>query len=101
MNKIWSLYNSQGEVIQSKNQIQEELINYFQDLLTEPEPNKREAIWKITQHIPHMVSDEQNVALLWPISKEEVDKAMMQTLEGKSPRPDGFTADFFTTIGLS
>ena len=58
MNKIWSLYNSQGEVIQSKNQIQEELINYFQDLLTEPEPNKREAIRKITQNIPHMVSDE-------------------------------------------
>ena len=52
MNIISKLYNSQGEILQSKQQIQEELINYFQDLLTKPGPDRRKAINKITQHIP-------------------------------------------------
>ena len=42
-----------------------------------------------------MVSDEQNAALLQPISQEKVDEAMMQTPEGKALGPDGFIVDFF------
>lgn len=70
MNRITRLHNSQGEIIQSRKQIQEELISYFQKLITEPELGRREATRKITQSIPHMVREEQNVALLRPISQE-------------------------------
>lgn len=42
-----------------------------------------------------MVSDEQNAALLQPISQEEVGEAMRKTPEGKALGPDGFTVDFF------
>ena len=48
-NIIFKLYNNQGETLQTKQQIQEELINYFQDLLTEPKDNRKATIDKITQ----------------------------------------------------
>ena len=51
-NRISKLYNTQGKIIQSQHQIQEELINYFQDILTEPKDDMWESINKITQHIP-------------------------------------------------
>ena len=42
-----------------------------------------------------MVSEEQNDALLFPITQEEVNDAMQQTLAGKAPSPNGFIVDFF------
>ena len=53
------------------------------------------AIEQITQNIPRLVSEEQNDALLHPITQEEVNDAMQQTPAGKAPGPDGFTVDFF------
>ena len=69
VNRITRPHNSQGAVIQSQQQIQEELINYFQELLSELELDIKEAIHKITQNIPHLVNTDQNAALLRPISQ--------------------------------
>ena len=53
------------------------------------------SIEQITQHIPRLVSEEQNDSLLFPITQEEVNDTMQQTPTGKALRPDGFTVDFF------
>jgi hypothetical protein len=47
------------------------------------------------QHIPSLITEEQNAALAWPITLEEVDQDLQDTPKGKSPGPDGFTSDFF------
>lgn len=39
--------------------------------------------------------EEQNRTLDRPISFEEVEGAVMEMPNGKSPGPDGFTAEFF------
>ena len=54
-----------------------------------------DAIKKITQHIPNLVTQEKNEILMRLISQEEVDQAMKEMALGKSPRPDGFTTNFF------
>lgn len=38
---------------------------------------------------------DQNEALMRPIMQEEINVALQDTPQGKSPGPDGFTADFF------
>jgi hypothetical protein len=52
------------------------LIRHFQNLLTEPQINRSEAIHKITQHVPSLVTQEQNASLLRPITIKEVDQAL-------------------------
>ena len=94
-NRIFKLHNNQGETLHTKQQIQTKRIHYFQDLLTETVGNWHDAIEQITQHIPRLVSEEQNEALLRPTTQEEVNDAMQQNPVGKAPGPDGFTADFF------
>jgi hypothetical protein len=71
------------------------LIDYYKDLLTEPLLDRSEAIAKVTQHVPSLVTPEKNSALLRPITIEEVDQALQDTPKCKAPGPDGFTIDFF------
>jgi hypothetical protein len=54
-----------------------------------------EAIQRITQHIPHLVIEEQNKNLNKPIAEEEIDQVIQEIPNGKAPGPDGFTVDFF------
>ena len=63
VNKITRLHTSQGAVIQSQQEIQEEFMNYFKEILSEPELDRRETIHKITQNIPHMVNVDKKSVL--------------------------------------
>jgi hypothetical protein len=71
------------------------LVEHYQNLLTKPIPDRHATIAKLTQHVPTLVTREQNLALLHPISIEEVDQALLDTPKCKAPGPDGFTSDFF------
>jgi hypothetical protein len=65
--------------------------SFYQNLqLTE-----HQAINRVTQHIPALITPEQNQALMRPIMQEEVDQEVKEMPLGKSPGPDGFTTDFF------
>lgn len=94
-NRIHKLKDSNGLVLSKHQDIQTKLINYFRDLLSEPAPNRQAAITKVIKHIPKLVSDEQNRALMRLISIIEVEAAIKQTPKGKSPGIDGFTAKLF------
>ena len=71
------------------------LVQYFKGLLTEPNIRREDNIHKICQHIPNLVSRDQNLALLTVISKEEVEEVIKNTTKNKAPRLDGFAAEFF------
>ena len=91
---IW-LHNSQGLTLHYNQDIQEELINYLQDLLTDPKLDRQDENKMPITNIPHLVNEDQYKALLWPITLEEVEIVANQTPEGKSPGLDGFTYEFF------
>jgi hypothetical protein len=75
-NRITQLTSINGEPIYSHEDLEMTLIDYYRDLLTEPLPNRFEAIAKVTQHVPSLVTPEKNSALLRPITIEEVDQAL-------------------------
>jgi len=85
----------EGETLQSHADLESNLIDHFQNILTEPIPDRREAIHKITRHVPTLVTQEKNAALIRPFTIEEVYQALQDTPKGKAPGPDGFTSDFF------
>jgi hypothetical protein len=61
----------------------------------EPEIDWAKAIQKIVKHIPILVTKEHSRNLGNPILLEEVDIVVQEMPNGKSPRPDGFTLEFF------
>jgi hypothetical protein len=95
INRITQLEDAQGNPIREHNQIVEELTNYYKELLTETNVDRKATIEKITRHIPTLVTQEKNEALMRPITQEEVDHAVKEMAPGKVPGPDGFTTDFF------
>ena len=49
----------------------------------------------IVRHIPKVLTEEHNKNLNNLVSMEEVTLAVNEMDNGKDPRPDGFTIDFF------
>jgi hypothetical protein len=94
-NRITSLISDNGEPLHSHEDMEAALVGHYQNLLTEPIQDRHEAIAKVTQHVPALITREQNLALLRPILLEEVDQALKDTPKCKAPGPDGFTSDFF------
>jgi hypothetical protein len=74
-NRISHMISSQGNKLTSYADMEQELISFFQNLLTEPQPDRTAAITKITQNIPCLISEDQNSLLLRTISLEEVEEA--------------------------
>lgn len=54
-----------------------------------------QAIGKITDNIPKLITEEHNQFLLRPVDLQEVENAIHQLKEGKASGPDGFTSNFF------
>ena len=75
--------------------MEEELTRYFNYLLMKQNPSRWEFITQVTQHIPSLVTEENNPSLMQPINVQEVEEAISQMLEGKAPGLDNFTINFF------
>jgi hypothetical protein len=73
--------DDQGNPIREHNQISEELTNYYNNLLTKTKDDREETIKKITKHIPSLLTQKQNEALMRPITQEEVGQAVKEMLE--------------------
>jgi hypothetical protein len=99
-NIIISLKDQQGNKLSNHQDIQSELLQYYITLMQEPQLNRKEAIRKITQHIPKMINENHNEALMRPVTMEEVEQVIWEMPKGKSPGPDGFTVDFYQACWL-
>jgi hypothetical protein len=81
--------------LHSHEDLESEMVTYYQDLLSEPLGDRSQSIAQITQHIPSTITAEQNDALIKPIMIEEVDQALHDTPIGKYLWLDGFTSKIF------
>jgi len=94
-NRILSLKNEEGQILEDHQEIEGELRNYFQEVLSDPGEDRDEAIRQITQHIPQLISPAVNKILMRTVELREVEEAVKQMAEGTAPGPDGFTVTFF------
>ena len=72
-NNIAFLKNSQEDHLEVHEDIENELREYFQNILREPEGNRHQAIQSIMQHIQKIITDDYNVMLLNPVTLHEVE----------------------------
>lgn len=71
------------------------MVHYFKGILIEPNINRKEEIDKVCQHIPKKATQEQNLALLRLIRKEEVEEVVNIMAKNKAPGLDVFTIEFY------
>lgn len=91
--RITSIYNREGELITDVEGVQNEFLNYFQEILTDTE-----VVQPIQENIMRQgptVTEDQAQNLCCPATDEEVKNAIFSISSTKSPGPDGFTSGFF------
>ena len=53
---------------------------------------------RVTSLYPTFVNDEQNTALMEPVTLEELKEAIRILQKDKSPSPDGWPIEFFSSF---
>ena len=71
------------------------LVHPFQNLLTEPNINRKKNINRITWHIHQVMSSDQNLALMGEIIKSGVEEVIKGFAKNKCLGLDGFTTELF------
>jgi hypothetical protein len=69
-NKILKIHDREGIERESHLDIENTLVNHFQNIAREPNMDITEAIHKILRHIPKVVTTDHNLNLNKPISHE-------------------------------
>eukprot|EP00253_Pinus_taeda_P022097 PITA_22097 len=94
-NKILNLKNEASDTLHNDKEISSLLTEHFTHIALETQADRTEAIYTLTQAIPKVVTNEQNITLLKEISMEEVEEAVKSMPNDKAPGPDGFTINFY------
>ena len=87
--------NVNGEILYIREEIEGELCHFFQDIMKEPNRDRRRDINRIRQHIHSLVSRDHNNLLMKQVTLEEVEEGIKQMPEGKDSGPNGFIVSFF------
>ena len=97
ISRIHKLKKMNGSKVEARREIQEELTQYFFDILNEDGGDRSRAINRITNLIPMIMTKENNEVLIKPVSMQEVEEVLHQMAPGKAPGLDGFIAIFLKT----
>nr|GMD77815.1 ribonuclease H [Ipomoea batatas] len=90
-NRISQLRRDDGVLVSSEDDMGEVMVDYFTNLFTASHGEFDEVLACITSRINPL----DNVALLRPVTEEEVRQAVFQMHPDKSPGPDGLGPGFF------
>eukprot|EP00253_Pinus_taeda_P022541 PITA_22541 len=94
-NRILSIKDKNGNRVVEQAKIEQVLIDHHKEILREPQADKIHAIQEICSAIPHLVTEDQNKALMRAATLEEIEETVKAMKKGTAPGPDGFTVDFF------
>ena len=76
--KIYNLKLPNGTQVGTRAEVEEGLVNYFKDIMTEDNIERGQDIDRITSLIPNIVTGEDNENLTKPITLQEVEEVMRQ-----------------------
>ena len=68
--------SSVGQVLEKQSDIEQELVQFYIELLNETEEDRTWDTTTITRNIPKLVTHEHNTMLMRPIKCEEVEEAV-------------------------
>lgn len=96
-NQITKLIDPQAKELNNHKEMESILVQHFQIITEETIADISQFINSFTQHIPKLVTMEDNCNLNRPVAEEEVSEVIKEMHNGKAPSPDGFNVDFFKT----
>ena len=71
--------------VETQEELELTLNDFFIDLLEDPDHNRYEAQTKVLQHILRVKTDEHNFMLIKPIEMDEVEAVVKQMVDDKAP----------------
>lgn len=94
-NSIWHINATDGSMVHSLEDIQDEAYNYFETFYrVSGEIDCTNQAWMLTQ-MPTLMDRGTNELLGEKISSEEIVVVLKSFAQDKSPRPDGWPTEFF------
>jgi hypothetical protein len=90
----------QGKELEDHKDIEQELKNYLNNILSKLVEDRSQRIDTIACHIHRLVSDEKNVFLMSKISSTKVEGVVKEMASGKALGSNGSIVDFFNPIGM-
>ena len=100
-NRIFSLKTVEGNRLVEHEDMENELVTHFSEILLEPNKHRLDYIARVFALIPKLVTRDQNLALLREITLAEVEDIVKEMPRNKAPGPDGFTIEFIKHPGTS
>jgi hypothetical protein len=97
--RIFRLEQEDG-IIEGDENLKRYITNYYKDLFGRPEGNNFSLLESMTEDIPQ-VSTEENELLTAEFSEKKVRDAIFQMKHNKAPGPDGFRRNFIRCFGVS
>lgn len=99
-NKILSIHDANGELVQGQQAVESVAVDYFVDLFNPTPCSVNSEAAAAEQEDLNVLSSKhinsyQAASLILPISDEEIYKVLKSMPRNKSPGPDGFNVDFF------
>lgn len=95
---IAEIQTTQGEILQSNQEIKEEAVSFFTDQLRE---TKEISDFEMLQHIPHIITQEKNKDMVRLPELEEVKGWSLHQMEIVPMDLTGFQECFFNPVGIS
>ena len=84
-NKVFSIKNDQGEILTDQNQINEDAVGFFQNLIgSSHNMAEEDNCLKLLNGVPKLISEDQNRRLYQTVSLEEVKSALSDLGKDKS-----------------
>ena len=97
-NTIWDMKNEEGEKVSSFKSLAKLGVHHFQSLYKEQVGSTLAEIIQLAQLFPQFVDAEENIELMEEVMMEELKSTLHSFQKDKSPRPDGWTIEFY--LGL-
>eukprot|EP00253_Pinus_taeda_P027195 PITA_27195 len=94
-NHISEIKTSTGQICKGNQQVKEAAAHHFQKLYTPEDQGYEIEETEFLNHIPSLVTDEDNAELSKPVTEEEIIKTIWSMDSDKAPGPDGFTIHFY------
>nr|XP_009609757.1 uncharacterized protein LOC104103545 [Nicotiana tomentosiformis] len=93
-NHIGRLINSVEQILQSVNEVEEDILSFYKKLLGTRTSQSPVVIPEIMQS-GYMLSRQQKLQLIKPVTREDVKKAVLDIDDNKAPTCDGYNSYFF------
>ncbi|KAL0290020.1 UNVERIFIED_CONTAM: hypothetical protein Sangu_2591500 [Sesamum angustifolium] len=96
--RVFQINNLRGELLTSPQDVRNEFVGFYEQLLGRM---CRLVVVQLDHLRPwtrHLVTEEEGIAMLQPVSRDEIKITLFDIAEDKAPGPDGYSSGFFKVV---